>query len=806
MSSLLSAVSALIASKDEESFVKGGAEPFVKIVDGKLSFVNRIRINTKKPFRVLSILGKARMGKSTLFNTIISKLTKKNQKIFQTQDNDEHCTRGINGYFLKDHDLLLLDCQGLSLENSSHDPTLLLLVYLISDVIVFNERMMLQNEALKLMEPICTFMTYIDTDTVKKPTLVFRISDADLVKDTKHNLNKVLSPYEDQYQSIRESITHLFQDPIELVKTNPLERSHKQFLEKNDYLSLLKDDFVSFNEAVSKIISFLGNGQNPEEWIQKVPIIIEQINNNEKINYKKLDIVGLTQKNEVQEWILSLPPINDIVVDYTQKVYETNVEPRKAEKKNILTSFTKKFKNLPKSMKETEYNKLEERLNNPIKIATLKAESKAHAFLKSNNWLSNAYNIEFPQVNSIDQSFTSRNDDFWNHYFRNQNKLTSICKTHDIYLPVAKEYIDWVSETKAFIFAEIDKFKVEEAKEVAEINTKLNTIIESYIESKLTMIEETKDIEFVKKTTSSYIEEWKTECIKQMTDTIKTMTMNRGIYSSIISNNAKYNIKVTTQKSSITRSMSYDLIKELFEKHKLVVENEFNDYFLEAIKEKKIALLENKVIMNKAINNRFHPILLANPDMEWVSNNFKSHPFGCFMTKDTYLKNIGPIHQKVVTKMIKKGYINDSYKFSMIKYERFDILTQNNMNNVYKTYSNSFHNPELSYIDTAIVNRIQTLYNHYYDKEFLLTPNKETMFEDVDIGKVESELVVNDTPKTTTGVNGGKWIINGNLIVNDTPKTVLTTPSVETRILAQDKRIEKIIENIVHDKNAYSKF
>ena len=732
MTSILHAVTSLMSSKDEEeSFVKGGAEPFVKIVEGKLSFVNRIRINTKKPFRVLSILGKARMGKSTLFNTIISKLTKKNQKIFQTQDNDEHCTRGINGYFLKEHDLLLLDCQGLSLENSSHDPTLLLLVYLISDVIVFNERMMLQNEALKLMEPICTFMTYIDTETMKKPTLVFRISDADLVKDTQHNLKKVLSPYEDQYQSIRESITHLFQDPIELVKTNPLERSHKQFLEKNDYVSLLKDDYVNFNEAVSKIISFLGNGQNPEEWIQKVPIIIEQINNNEKINYKKLDIVGLTQKSEVQEWILSLPPILDIPVDHTQKMYEDNVEPRKAEKKNILTSFTKKFKNLPKSMKETEYNKLEERLNAPIKIATLKAESEAHKFLKDNKFVSSATEVQiFNQVNSEQESFTSRNDDYWNNHFQKQNRLVSACKTYDIYAPVAKEYIDWVSEIKKIFFTEIDKIKDEEAKEVGEIDTTLNTVMESFIDSKLAMIENMKDIECVKKTTVSYIEEWKNECIQQMTDTIKTMTKNRAIGASIHALNGKQIMKVNNFSCfTIIRSMNYDLIKPLFEKYNSQVQNEFSNYFLEAIKEKKLALLENKVIINKAINNTLHPILMANPDIEWVTEYFKAIKFGCFMTKDTYLKNIGPIHQKVVDKMIKKGYINDSYKFSMIKYDRFD----NNMNNVYKTYTDSsFYNKESSYIDTRIIDNIEMLYSYYYSKEFLLTPNKETMFEDLE--------------------------------------------------------------------------
>ena len=623
-------------------------------------------------------------------------------------------------------------------------------------------------------------MTYIDTETIKKPTLVFRISDADLVKDTQHNLKKVLSPYEDQYQSIRESITHLFQDPIELVKTNPLERSHKQFLEKNDYVSLLKDDYVNFDEAVSKIISFLGNGQNPEEWIQKVPIIIEQINNNEKINYKKLDIVGLTQKNEVQEWILSLPPILDISVNHTQKTYEDNVEPRKAEKKNILTSFTKKFKNLPKSMKETEYNKLEERLNAPIKIATLKAESEAHKFLKDNKFVSSAMEVQiFNQVNSEQESFTSRNDDFWNHYFQKQNRLVSACKTYDIYVPVAKEYIDWVSEIKRIFFTEIDKIKDEEAKEVSEINTTLDTVMESFIDSKLSMIENTKDIKFVKKTTGSYIEEWKNECIQQMTDTIKTMTKNRAIGASIHVLNGKQIMKVNNFSCfTIIRSMNYDLIKPLFEKYNSQVQNEFSDYFLEAIKEKKLGLLENKII-NIRGNDMLHYILEANPDIEWVMNDYNM-----LMTIVTYNKNFESIHKKVLDKMISKGYINDSHKFTMPKFtQEYNSNSNNNIkwannNNVYGRYMNDDKiNPEID-------DMIGTLYNHYYCKEFLLIPNKETMFQDVDNIKVETlpELIYskNDTKETA--------------------KTTTTKVEQKSNIdSAEDKRLEQIAHSWAYD-------
>lgn len=816
MASILQAMSEFISSNEEdESFVKNGAKPFVKIINGKLSFVNNVNINTKKDIRVLSILGKARMGKSTLFNTIISQLTKKNQKVFQTQDNDEHCTRGINGYFLKEHDLLLLDCQGLALENSSHDPTLLLLVYLISDVIVFNERMMLQNEALKLMEPICTFMTYIDMDSIKKPTLVFRVSDADLVKDTNHNLKKVLSPYADQYQSIRDSILHLFESPIELVKTNPLERSHKQMLEKNDYLSLLKDSYVGFNDAVSKILSFLGSGQNPTKWLQNVSIIIEQINNNEKINYKKLDIVELTQKNEIQEWVLSLPSslFSSIDVDHTQTMYDKNVEPRKLDKKNSLTSFTKKFKNLPKSTKEDEYRKLEERLNAPIKIATLKAENVAQTFLENGGWISRAHNSSFPVVSSETQSFSSRNDAFWNHYFQHQDALVHTCKDHNIYAPVTKDYTDWVNEIKSTVFKTIDKFKKEESEEVEKIDTILTKMYQSYIDDKFNMIETTNDIEFTKKTNTSYIDSWKNECITAMTTAIQTTTMNREITCSIGNLDCMY---LHSKETNITRSTTYDLISPLIDKYSSAVNIDFTSCFLEAIKNKKIELLQNKVIdTTKA--DKLHPILEANPEIEWVCDLYKGFE-GILMTKDTYLKNIYPIHKKVIDKMISKGYISESDDFNINKknsrYSKtasmIEFRNKNNVN-IYNPYMQSFYNDNMSYIESMVSNSISCVYLNYYNKEFLLTPNKETMFEDVDNIKLPSvpEVVVDidETSSKSTELKSevvddtlpGIFIINGKIENKQVENMKYSTSLNKVLTDAEDKRLERIAHSWAYD-------
>jgi len=348
------------------------ASAFVKIHEDRLTQVGNVGIKGDQRIRVISILGKARMGKSTFLNSIVSFLTQTDYAPFQTQDDDEHCTRGIDSYFLEKEGLVLLDCQGLSLEDSSHDPALLLFAYMVSDIIIFNERMMLQNEALKLLEPVCTFMTYIDVDAIKKPKLFFRISDGDIVKAPGKNLEKVLATYKDQYQSIRDSIKHLFQPEIGIVKTDALDRSAKNALAEGKYLSLLAEKPFGFESAITGILSALPLGHSGAAWLSLIPQIINGINGNSKITIDKLDLVSQTAKLELVEWINAIPKeiYDPIHVDQTQATFEANVETRKASKKALLTSFTRKFKHIAAEIKDPYYRQIDEQLSKIITKAT----------------------------------------------------------------------------------------------------------------------------------------------------------------------------------------------------------------------------------------------------------------------------------------------------------------------------------------------------------------------------------------------------------------------------------------------------
>ena len=127
------------------------ASSLLSIINKTIRLSDNINIPNDDTIRVVSIIGKARMGKSTFLNAMVNHIEGTSTRPFATQSDDNHCTRGIDYYYSKSKSILLLDCQGLALEDSSHDPLLLLITYLTSDVIVFNERMMLQNEALKLL-------------------------------------------------------------------------------------------------------------------------------------------------------------------------------------------------------------------------------------------------------------------------------------------------------------------------------------------------------------------------------------------------------------------------------------------------------------------------------------------------------------------------------------------------------------------------------------------------------------------------------------------------------------------------------
>ena len=357
------------------------SSPLIRFDGTKLLLVENELPTT--PVKIISIIGKARMGKSSFLNAFISKYSGKNTTIFTTQDGDDHCTLGIDYYYIPEHNLLLLDSQGLAHENASHDPSLLLFIYLVSNIIIFNESTMLQNSALKLIEPICTFTQYLDMDTCEKPSLIFRISDAKRGSDIHKTLEKLMAHHNDQYNSIRESVENVFAQPVKIIKTEYPQKAEDSLLSSNDYMGLLSVKENGFDSAITSVMEDISAVVPRENILTSIPGYIDSINNNEQININKLDIVALTHNNDILTWLnkVSADLKSEIEVDGTQEMYEKNVVSRQAAVKKVKTEFTKRFKNITETIKKEHKAKLDAELDGPIERAKINSEKKAREYL-----------------------------------------------------------------------------------------------------------------------------------------------------------------------------------------------------------------------------------------------------------------------------------------------------------------------------------------------------------------------------------------------------------------------------------------
>jgi len=278
------------------------------------NIINNIKAYKDDNIKVVSILGSARMGKSTLLNTIISKYNNYNNNVFTTsKSSTNHCTNGIDFVYVPGLKIVFCDVQGLNHDNSSNDPKLLLITYLMSDIIIFTEPKMLNKNTLQTLSPLASFLTYLDAQQIdsnnSKPSLVFRISDFTLAGKPEDNLNKLLVENNDQHKNLIINMKRLFKDGekngIKAFKTEQLDRSELKMLDANNFIGLLESDENGFNAFISELNEFLDNVPskiNFEKWYENLNKFIGEINLNNKIDFNKLDIYHQIAKVELLEY------------------------------------------------------------------------------------------------------------------------------------------------------------------------------------------------------------------------------------------------------------------------------------------------------------------------------------------------------------------------------------------------------------------------------------------------------------------------------------------------------------------------
>jgi hypothetical protein len=350
----------------------------LNIQDNKLVLNDLININDAY---VISIVGDARKGKSTFLNIMINFLTNENKKYFNTSSDIYHCTVGIDyiELFLNDINYIFIDCQGLNYENASHDYQYLLFLYSISNIFIYNDKNIINNNIFSTLQPMALFLNMINNNN--KPILFFRIADYDLTGNCNELLDNLFLLRNDQYDNLRESIRLLFSE-IKINTTEVMTKNEKKMINENKYddMLLVENNFIIVIEEIYNLL------KSQSKKNINLKLLVENINNNSKIDYNKLDIYTLNTKLEIhdfiEKYITNNNEFNEIQIDgleTTRQLIETFNE--NINKYNIL--FDKEFYSIPSDLKINfknkidELNKLHDKFNNKNQNITREVINKA---------------------------------------------------------------------------------------------------------------------------------------------------------------------------------------------------------------------------------------------------------------------------------------------------------------------------------------------------------------------------------------------------------------------------------------------
>jgi 5-methylcytosine-specific restriction endonuclease McrA len=561
---------------------------------------------TDDDVKIVSILGSARMGKSTLFNTIISKYTNYNNNVFATSKGLTHCTHGIDYVYIPEMKIIFCDIQGLNSENSASDPKLLLIAYLMSDIIIYTEQKMLNKTTLQSLSPLSSFLTYLNQEDIDlrnvKPSLVFRISDFTLSGKPQENLDLLLTEHQDQSMNIVINMKKLFKD-ITAFNTNPLDRSELKMLDSGNFYGLLENDENGFDDFINEINNYLA-GIPPRikfsTWYNNMKHYIKQINENKKIDFNKLDTYQQLTKIELLQYENELRKTQpDLFIPLTVNHTETDnkkIQKRIKMKDQIIKDFKTKFGIVNDNLKNEIYDKLIKEITSHIDIAINYNYRTAYKLLTD-------YTTQNFKLETTEDNIDIENIKLFTLI---DNKLKDIEKymvNQDLTDAVLKVYFEWKKE----IVSHHEKFKIQindkQLKEVLEYEN----IVTSYLDSMPEKLTETillkkycnlTSVEFLLKTYDQYLE----EIINQLISVVNKINVSQ--YNITFNcRTEKGVLKLDLTSSVRPSSNTYSYLKVKYDKtvEKIRALKKSYDVYKLYIS-KKTQILNNKKIYN--INNQ----------------------------------------------------------------------------------------------------------------------------------------------------------------------------------------------------------
>ena len=620
------------------------------------------------PVKVISVIGKARGGKSSFMNLLISNWSNTNKTIFKMGDNGDHCTNGVDYYYIKQLNIILLDFQGIYLGDSSQDSKLLLLAYLLSDVIIFNENKMLSNNTLSQFQPMLSFIQYMNKDDTKKcnPKLIFRITDVTLKLDPTTNMHQMLSHQDDQFQSIRDCINELFDEPF-AINTNGLDRSELKLLKDENFLGILSETENGFNNAIVKINDYLGcciAQRSYGSFIGDIRRIVQSINKEERIDFSKLDVVLNLANYEILDHISNIDQslYSEIIVDGTQELYEKNLVSRQLKRDGIIKDIYKKFIKLPKSIIDAQLPKFTDKVNPLIEKA--KKDNLEMANKKLNNIILSKFGKLPKKMYKI--SYTFGKEDKFNEL--NYSYIKWIADLQNIFGNIIQEakllfknvYDDYVFKQDNIlktIETEFNKASSMISLSIDKCNSDMSKFIEDTIVNINSIILDRFDIE-----THDAIEVYYNGIIKETSEQIREKILSSNSYE-----NDQINLEVTLNINSLTVTTNMVKAEEENSSYFIEINDNYVNMFKEQIKTKendiyKMLIDKREIILTEqkgSIQN--NKIIENNPDIIFV--NFLLHNKTYTMTQK-YFEHSLKIDLTEINKIcVKEGYDNDWKKF-----------------------------------------------------------------------------------------------------------------------------------------------
>jgi len=318
-------------------------------IDGNIRLENPIDTNNKenkivtnnKENKIVSFLGDDNIGKSTMMNCFISFLLNKNTKIFNKKELYRPNIYMVSLETLNENIVLLYVNEPIC------DHKLRLFVFIISNLIIYNERDVIKNNVLESFKSLTNIMTHIEDNHIKR-TLLFRPIDLNLRDeyDPFENINELLSiKINDQFSNTRKSILKLFSD-IKCKATYELDYNQKHLLSTNNFLNFLdyNNGFEDFCQYLLEQINDCSS-HNFEGFNNKIETIIQQINNNENIDYNIFDITKFQKKETINNFLKKIDQskYEPLEVDGTQQNYDNLVIELIIYSQKILNEYDKKF-------------------------------------------------------------------------------------------------------------------------------------------------------------------------------------------------------------------------------------------------------------------------------------------------------------------------------------------------------------------------------------------------------------------------------------------------------------------------------